>query len=268
MSEQSVQHSANTTLYEVATRFLAQLPPEESQRSQQEVHKFVRWCGRERTVAGLTVAEVARYADDVVASGNGKRLEPVRAFLSYIKKERLTAINLAVHLRVRKPSTKTNLSLRGIPAKTISLTSEGYSALETELEALKRERPRIAEELRRAAADKDFRENAPLDAAREHQGQVEARIRELEATLKDAIIAQGGSEKKVALGAKIALRDLIHDEELRYTLVAPREADPMGGKISVASPLGKALLNQAEGEVVEVEAPVGTLRYHIEKVEG
>jgi len=257
------------TLAQMATLFLASLPSEERERYQQEVNKFVRWYGMERPIEELTAHEVASYAERMEGSSANamKKLEPVRAFLSYAKKEGFTRNNLAVHLRLKKGSPKQALPGKG-RRETVSLTLEGYQELKAELTALQRERPKIAEGIRRAAADKDFRENAPLDAAKDHQGMVEARIRELEAILKSAVTSEPMGSAKVTLGSTVNLHDLTTGEDLRYTLVNPNEANPAKGKLSIASPTGKALLGRGKSDVIEVTAPAGTLRYRIESIEG
>jgi transcription elongation factor GreA len=230
----------------------------------------VRWFGGSRDLAKLTAPEIASYAERHASSGaDVARLEPIKAFYAQAKKARLTSSNLGVHLRVSKSSAskKSNQSRR--PARKVALTQAGFDRLAKELEELRKERPHIALEIRKAAADKDFRENAPLDAAREHQGQVEARIRELEATLKVATIIDEGSADgtKAELGSTVVIHDLAHNESLRYTLVHPNEASPARAKISIASPLGKALVDQGEGAEIEVSAPAGVMRYRIEKIE-
>ena len=122
--------------------------------------------------------------------------------------------------------------------------------------------------MRRAAADKDFRENAPLEAAREQYGHLEGQIRELEEALKSAIVI--GEKQRVALkvsvGDSVILRNLTSGEELHYTIVNSKEVDPTRGKISSASPIGKAIIGRGQGELVEVTAPAGKLRYQIEQV--
>ena len=255
-------------LSEAVAAYLASLPPEDREESQQELGKLVRWFGRLHPVSGVAAHELENYAEMVTASDIDplKRLEPVKAFLSYAKREKLTSTNLAVHLRIRKVSAK-RAGARATEA-AVTLTPKGYAELEAELEALKSERPRIAEELRRAAADKDFAENAPLDAAREQQGQIEARIRRLERTLRSAVIINEADVEgdKVMLGSAVILKDLSSGEELHYTLVNPSEASPMKGNISIASPTGKMLLNRVEGDEVEVTAPGGILRYRIEGI--
>lgn len=260
----------NLSLAGAATQFLAALSPEERERSQQELNRFIRWYGMERPIGELAAHEVANYAQRIEGSSANamERLEPVRAFLAYARKEGLTETNLAVHLRLKKGAPK-SVSAKGQKRETVTLTKEGYQRLKEELSTLKLERPKIAQELSRAAADKDFHENFPLEAAKDRQGFIEARIRELEGILKLAVVAAAELDAaKVTQGSTVILHDLSSGEELRYTLVHPKEVDIAKGKISIASPTGKALLNRTRGEVVEVAAPAGMLRYRIERIEG
>ena len=261
----------NPTLGEAASRFLAKLSPGERETSQQEIYKFVRWYGWERPFAGLTAPEVANYAEQLSLSDTDytRKLELIRAFLIYAKKEGWSKPNLAAHLKAKKVKTGTQpLARQGLP-ETIPLTKHGHAELEAELATLKSKRPQLIEEMRRAAADKDFRENAPLAAAREQRGHLEGRIRELEETLKAATIInkEQKSTAKVSIGDILVLCDLASGEELRYMIVNPKEVDPTQGKISSASPLGKALIGRGEGEIVEIAAPVGKLRYQVKQVE-
>jgi len=257
------------TLVQAATHFLASLPPQEREEYQQELNKFVRWYGRERPLSQLAAREVASYAERMEGSSANtmKRLAPVRAFLSYAKKEGLITNNLAVHLRVKKGSLKQGPPGRG-RIEAVTLTPEGYQELKAELSALQGERPRIADDIRKAAADKDFHENAPLDAVKDHQGMVEARIRQLETILKSAVVTtKKGDSAKVILGSTVTLQDLSSNEELRYTLVNPSEASPSKGKLSIDSPTGKALLSRRQGETIAVAAPAGTLHYRIARID-
>lgn len=268
----------NISLGEVATRFLAALAPGAREASQQEISRFTRWYGWDKPISQMAVPEVGNYAERVASTGVdvAKVLEPVRTFLTYVKKEGLTAANLGVHLRVKKaaPRSKSRAKIKWTAkaatrkTSTASLSSQGYAELQTELDNLRKERPHIADGLRLAAADKDFRENAPLDAMREYQGQTESRIRDLEAILESAVVVEhhkGALE--VELGSIIQLRDLASGEDLRYSLVDPTEANLAQGKLSVASPVGQALLGKEPGQVVEVAAPVGTFRYQIVGIE-
>lgn len=259
------------TLGEAATRFLNSLPAREREKNQQEVYQFVRWYGWERECSELTVPEVANYGERVVSPtmDPAKKLEPARAFLSYAHKNGLTKNNLAIHLRVKKGSARSTVSEGERSAEVVLLTSQGYAELQAELSRLKSQRPQMAEELRKAAADKDFRENAPLEAAREQQGHLEGRIRELESILSSSVVMEEKqvSSCKAKIGSTIILRDLNGEEELHYALVSPTEANLAKGKVSVASPIGKALLGRQEDEVIEVVAPGGVLRYRIERIQ-
>jgi transcription elongation factor GreA len=265
-----VDTNHNLSLKEAATRFLASLSPEERQASHNEVYKFTRWYGWEKPFAELSPPDVASYAERLTLSDADylSKLERVRSFLVYAKKQGWSKGSLASHLKAKKTKKAPRPGIHRDLPETILLTPERYAELEAELEGLRDKSTQLIEDIRLAAADKDFRENAPLAAAREQRGHIEGQIRELEETLKSVRIAD--QEKKTALkvtaGDSVVLLDLASEEELRYMLVSPREVDPIKGKISVASPIGKAVIGQRQGDIVEVAAPVGKLRYQIKEV--
>jgi len=255
------------TLTDAASRYLASLPAQQRQESQPEVYRFVHWYGAERHTNALRGHDVSAYAEALGASAvdGPQRLEVLRGFFGYARKQGFTPTNLATHLRLRKTATAASGAVGAI--QEVHLTPEGHAALHAELEKLRAQRP---EDLRHAMADKDFRENAPLDAAREHQAHLEARIREIEATLKHAVIlgsARPVPDARIGVGSAVLLRNLKSGAEMRYVLVSPSEVNPTEGKISIASPVGKALMERSTGDEVEVKAPAGTLRFRIEGVE-
>ncbi len=256
---------------EAANLFLTDLPPEERGMSQPEVNNFVRWFGWDQPVAGLTAAGVANYAEQLSLSDTDylKKLEKIKTFLSHVKKKGWSRTNLAVHLKARKGKNKLSTKPRKALAETVSLTRQGYLELEEELAALKSRSLEIIEEIRQAAADKDFRENAPLQAAREQRGRLEGQIMELEATLKAAVVIDevDKSALRINIGDSVVLYDLASGEEVCYTLVNPREVDPTKGKISGVSPIGQAIIGRGQGDFVELTVPAGRLRYQIKKVE-
>ena len=263
--------SRSPTLGEAATRFLVSLPPEVREASQQEVYKFVRWHGWGRPFAELTAPDIANYAERLSLSDSDyeKKLKLTRAFLIHAKKEGWSKGNLAIHLKTKKGKTLCRPSSRqGLP-DAIPLTQQGYAEMETELAILRDKRTQAIGEVRRAAADKDFRENAPLDAAKEQRSQLEGRIRELEETLKSATIIdeKQSTTLRVNVGDRVILCDLASGEELHYMLISPKEVDPTEGKISIASPIGKAIIGRSQGDIVEVAAPVGRLHYQIKQIE-
>jgi len=261
----------NLNLGEATARFLAVLGPEERAAIQPEVHKFVRWFSAERPVSGLTAAEVDNYVERLSLSDADytKRLEMIRAFLLYARKEGWSKTNLAVHLKPRKGKAKAQPAPKRNVPEAVHLTRQGHTELQAELAELKNQRLHLIEEIRKAAADKDFRENAPLHAAREQRSHIEGRILDIEATLKRAVIIDDKpvNSLKLGIGHSVVLRDLDSGEEVRYTLVSPREVDLAKGRISSVSPIGQAVTGKGQGEIVEVAAPAGKLRYQVKQIE-
>jgi transcription elongation factor GreA len=259
----------NPSLGEAANLFLAGLSPEERVLSQQEFHKFVRWFGWKRPVAGLTAAEVTKYAESLPSSDTDhtKKVEQLRAFLAYARKKGWSDTNLATHLKAKKTRPGSRPPARPDRAEPIALTAQRHAEMKTELDALRSKRLQVIEEMQKAAADKDFRENAPLQAAREQRGHLEGRIRELEDALKAVTIIDNKPETviKVSIGDSVILRDLDSGDERHYIIVSPKEVDPTQGKISSASPIGKAVIGRRFEEIVEVATPAGKSRYQIKK---
>lgn len=151
----------------------------------------------------------------------------------------------------------------------IYLTKAGFEKLREELERLKTtERRRIARAIGEARLQGDISENAEYDAAKDAQAHCEARIAELEGKLTHVRIIENENipSDKVFIGAIVTLKDLDSKETLQYMMVSPEEANYEENKISIFSPVGKALLGKAAGEEVAISVPAGTLRYKIEKI--
>jgi transcription elongation factor GreA len=260
-----------STLQDAARQYMAAMKPELRGGAQPEILKFVRWCGPDRDLALMRGHEVAQYADNLppTVSDAAKRADVVRAFLKWAKEKHFTRENLGTHLRVRK-GAKSNSNAEKLEDQPVYLTREGHEDLIRESDELKARRPQIQQDLARAMADKDFRENAPLDAARNEQAHLEARIRELDVTLRRAVVLEGdaiGAHGDVArLGDHVTIRDLRSGGEKMYTLVNTDEVRSGQGKISIASPVGKAVYQHRVGEEVDVEAPSGTFRVRIESI--
>jgi transcription elongation factor GreA len=149
------------------------------------------------------------------------------------------------------------------------MTKNGYEQIREELDRLKKvERPKIIAEIAEARGHGDLSENAEYHAAKERQGFIEGRIRELESKLANAQIIDTTqlSGNKVVFGATVVLRDLHDNTKKRYTLVGQDESDLKNGKISVHSPVGKALINHTVGETVEITTPTKIVEYEILEV--
>ena len=241
----------------------------------QEIIRFIDWYGRDRRVDDLSPSLVEDYAREFSQRGAEaqKRLTPVKEFLVFLKKMDWTEMNLSVHLRAsrsrRTTSGRQSTTTNGQPSGP-RLSEEGYQRLIAELDKYRDEKVKADQEVKEAMAGKDFRENAPLDAAKERQGFVVAKIRELESEVANAQILSGEAEansgKRAVVGSSITIKDVGSGKVINYTLVDKREADVSSGKISTVSPVGQALLDKAVGDTVEITVPKGTLSYLIEKI--
>jgi transcription elongation factor GreA len=152
------------------------------------------------------------------------------------------------------------------------MTLKGAEALRAELRRLKSEaRPSIVKAIAEARGHGDLSENAEYHAAREQQGFIEGRIRDIEHKLANAQIidpAKIPSTGKVVFGALVELEDQTDGARVVYQVVGEDEADIRAGRISVSSPIARALVGKVEGEVVEVTTPGGTRSYEIIAVRG
>ena len=151
------------------------------------------------------------------------------------------------------------------------MTVSGEASLREELDRLKRvERPRITQAIAEARAHGDLKENAEYHAAREQQSFCEGRIGEIEGKLSGCEIidvTQIEPTGRVIFGATVTLLNLDNEKQSVYQIVGEDEADVAAGKISVGSPIARALMGKHEGDEVVVKAPVGDIEYEIEKVE-
>ncbi len=148
----------------------------------------------------------------------------------------------------------------------IPMTKKGYEQIREELERLKKvERPKIIAEIAEARGHGDLSENAEYHAAKERQGFIEGRIRDLGTKLADAQIIDTANlpTDKVVFGSTVVLRDLQDNSKKQYTLVGQDESDLKNGKISVHSPVGKALIHHTVGETVEIITPAKMVKYEI-----
>ena len=146
------------------------------------------------------------------------------------------------------------------------ITKEGYSALMKELKFLKeKERPKIIKEIAEARGHGDISENAEYEAAKDKQGLLEAKIKDLEhrLSLADIIDPATLSHDRVAFGATVKLFNIETEEEETYQLVGPDESDVGQKKISVHSPLGHALLGKQVDDTAVVNAPKGKIEYEV-----
>ncbi len=274
-----MQPEATTSLLETVGKYIEYAEQRKGynlEETPKELQRFVNWCGASRSIKDIPPSVVGDYADKVAGTGTTpqapERLQEVRKFLSFVRNKGLgpedkdgKQVNLAHHVRVRRARVRQTRSAVQ-QEKLIELTAEGHEQLVSELEALKSQRGHLALEIQRAAADKDVRENAPLEAAREEAGRVESRVREIEVTLGKAVVIDKNDPTRsqiIKLGTVVQVQDITSEREFKYTVVSASEANPLEFKISDASPLGKVLLGRVSGHQVVADTPRGNVTYKI-----
>ncbi len=162
------------------------------------------------------------------------------------------------------------MSEGSITMKKIPMTLEGAEKLREELQHLKTvSRPTVINAIAEARGHGDLRENAEYHAAKEQQGFIEGRIREIEHKLSNSQVVDLSellNEGKVVFGSRVALIHLDTDQEVSYQIVGEDEADLKTGKISYNSPIARAIIGKLLGDVVEVQTPGGIISYEIAEV--
>jgi transcription elongation factor GreA len=151
----------------------------------------------------------------------------------------------------------------------VPLTPDGFKKLQDELDRLvKVDRPRNIQAIAEARAHGDLSENAEYHAAKEQQSFIEGRIQELKAkiAMADVIDPAKVKQSKAAFGAKVRVLDVEADEEYVFTLVGTEEADVKCGKISLTSPVGRALIGKEVGDTAVIKAPARTIEYEIQEI--
>lgn len=148
--------------------------------------------------------------------------------------------------------------------KVYQITEKGKGDLEVELADLKSRRGEIAEKIAVARDFGDLRENAEYDAARKEQGLVETRIAEIEEILQNTEIIQSSDGSAVVLGSTVELQSTA--KTVTYTVVGPVEADPLAGKISNESPIGKELMGKKVGDEVKIKTPKAEMVYIVKSI--
>lgn len=141
--------------------------------------------------------------------------------------------------------------------KSYLFTKEGFDTLKKELEKLTARRPQVVINLTNAREQGDLSENAGYHAAKEELGQIDNRIKEIKYLLRVGKIQESDQVEQISFGNTVTVHN--GEEELTFTIVEELEADPVKGRISTSSPIGKALINKKMGETVEVETPNGKI---------
>lgn len=154
-------------------------------------------------------------------------------------------------------------------SEDVYLTRDFFHKMHEEFEQLKKDSIQISKEIETARLQGDLSENAEYDAAKEAQAQNASRRVDLEDKLARVKIIEDQDipDDKIYIGAIVTLKDLDTDEKMKYMMVSPEESSFEDNKISVLSPIGKALLGHEKGEKLDIEIPAGALKYKILKIE-
>tara|TARA_Y100000310_G_scaffold266987_1_gene278734 strand:+ start:17 stop:484 length:468 start_codon:yes stop_codon:yes gene_type:complete len=146
------------------------------------------------------------------------------------------------------------------------LTKDGERKLQEELKSLKLERPKITKAIAEAREHGDLKENAEYHAAREQQGLVEARIKDIEFKLGNSEIIDSKSkenENQIIFGSIVELLNIKDNSKIKYQIVGEDEADVTKNKISFNSPIGKGIINKKVGDIITISAPMGKLNFKV-----
>ncbi len=213
------------------------------------------------------------------------RLQPVKEFLRYCWKQQYTvtvdaegeasAQNLGNYLRIKRATNvgRDASRFQHEQAQTFEMTAAGLQSLHEELGQLNAEMPEAVQAVAAAREDKDIRENAPLEAAREHQERLKSRIDELEYQIAHAVVRDERATGRAKLGSTVSVVEVddnggLLGEAREYTLVGTTEANAAARRISVESPLGRGLLDQPAERQIEIQAPSGRKRFRLLAVTG
>ena len=242
------------------------------------VARFVSHCGPQTLISLLTPHGMAAFQDTMGANAAdvASRLHPVKDFLRYCWKQRqLTSDNLGNHLRVKRTVTRDDAAVEHEQAERFEVTAEGLAGMKADLERLQAEMPAYIQAVADAREDKDIRENAPLEAAREAQERLRGRIDELSYRIAHAVVSENVATGRAHVGSLVRVVRLggAVERTEEYLLVGPTElgttdVEVSARRISVESPVGRGLVDARAGAEVVIEAPRGTMRFRVESVQG
>ncbi|MGI8926423.1 MAG: GreA/GreB family elongation factor [Tepidiformaceae bacterium] len=271
MSDEPRLAAAQFSLNDALQQYLDSLKPGHRDACALYVQRYVdRNDGKKTTVNSLSGSKVESYAVEYIRLSDPQAPEQVAAlkhWFAFLKKKEYTPQNFGVHIRLRRaPGRSPGASQVRLEEVPLEMTAEGLEALQRELaEAIGRE-PELVQAVALAREDKDFRENAPLDAARESLAFHQQRRKQLEVTLKHAVVVGASSGDRAVVGSLVTVLRLDNEKRVTYTLVGANEANATEMRISVDSPVGKQLLGCRANDHVQVTAPSGAIDYRIEAV--
>lgn len=247
-----------------------------------EVQRFARWIGEDQRVDKVIASEVAQFSETYRSNASKAQKDQARhikGFLNFLKKRQYTTDSLASHIRVRPRSNAGQRAPVARPKVTEDnrLTQAGFDEYKRMLEELYADRPKAQDDVARAAASGDVRENAPLDAARDRHGYIEGEIRRIEGIIDSAVVISEDEQRAragegVLIGNTVSVLkigehyvykgehvvpefDADKQRPTKYQIVSSHEANPLQSKISNVSPVGVELMGKKTGDKIKVKTP-------------
>ena len=255
--------------------------------AREAVTRFLWHFGPSTPISDLSPKSMEGFQETVGTNTMdlASRLQPVKEFLRYCWKQEYTvtvdadgnasAQNLGNYLRIKRPTSvvRDDSRFQHEQAQTFEMTADGLESLHEELGQLNAEMPEAVQAVAAAREDKDIRENAPLEAAREYQERLKSRIDELEYQIAHAVVREERATGRAKLGSRVSVVEVDDNganlgEAREYTLVGTTEANAAARRISVESPLGRGLLDQPADRQIEIQAPSGRKRFRLLAVTG
>ena len=255
--------------------------------AREAVTRFLWHFGPSTAVTDLSPKSMEGFQETIGSNtmDPAAKLQPVKEFLRFCWKQQYTtttgasgaveAQNLGNYLRIKRATNvaRDASAFQHEEAKIFEMTAAGLEHLHEELGTLQAEMPEAVQAVAAAREDKDIRENAPLEAAREYQERLKSRIDEIEYQIAHAVVREERETGRAKLGSRVSVVEIDEADGMigdakEYTLVGTTEANAAARRISVESPLGRGLLDKAAGRQIEIQAPSGRKRFRLLAVNG
>jgi transcription elongation factor GreA len=258
------------TLGHALSEYLQTLKPEQRRIQETYVRKYVEYAGDSLIAATLTGSKVESYAEAQIRVSDPaapERVAALKAWFQFLRKREYTTANFGINIRARRAIGRSAATAgQRIEETPIEMTADGVDALKSELQVLDSQKLDLIKAIEIARSDGDLRENAPYHAAREALAFANQRHKQIETSLRRAVVVDRTEDDRSNVGSLVTVTNLDDDRQTTYRLVSAREAKAAELKISVESPVGKQLLGRRAGDEVAVSTPRGEFRYRIDSV--
>lgn len=262
--------TAPSTLGQALSDYVQTLKPEQRRTQETYVRRYVEYAGEGLICATLTGSKVESYAEAQIRSSDPaapERVAALKAWFQFLKKREYTTANFGINIRARRPMGRASTAaVARIEETPIEMTAGGIETLKAELAVLDSQKLDLIRAIEIARSDGDLRENAPYHAAREALAFANQRHKQIETSLRRAVVVDRTEDDRSNVGSQVTVTNLEDGKQTTYKLVSAREANATDKKISVESPVGKMLVGRRAGDAVVVTIPRGEIRYSVDAV--